>query len=100
MCLTLYLCKPYVWFSSIHLINYIAALNDKSLFRIKFRTHLLGVTCVLLFGNICLITQGMQLDVRFCLLLPIRELPCDDLTALSQALAAFFFIFIFILMSH
>jgi len=91
----LYLYKPCVWFSSVHLINYIAALNEKSLFRIKFRTRLLGiqlVTCVLLSWHFWLITQGMQLDVRFCLLLPISELPCDNLTALSQALA-FFFLF-------
>jgi len=90
----LYLCKPWMWLSSVHFIYYIAALNDKSLFRIKFRTHLLGiqlVTCVLLSGIFWLITQGMQLDVRFCLLLPVSEFLCDNLTALSQALAFFNF---------
>jgi len=86
----LYLCKPWIWFSSVHFLNYKAALNDKSHFRIKFRTNFLGiqlVTCVLLSGNFWLITQGMQLDERFCLLLSVSELLCDNLTALSQALA-------------
>jgi hypothetical protein len=88
-----YLCKPHVWFSSVHLMKYIAALNDK-LYTLKSLeptswVSSLNVTFVLLPDTFWSVAQVMQPDARFCLLLTISEWVCEDLTALTPVVAFF-----------